>query len=219
MKTKLIAMIICVVVLFTTAIPASASVFTPSAEDKVAPTITVHTTQVGDYEVQDLDLRVEVMTQDYSDEYFADEFDTVIETVQAQSDIENLVGETDMLEPKVACLYYVVLSDDLRAALAANPEIVLEVTIENVGISSGVNVLGYVYKNENWNEVDTTNNNDNSVTIISNFCPLMLVVDSSLVESPNTNVSSINVFLVAAFACLFLAGGFYALSKRFKRSR
>ncbi len=219
MKTKLIAMLICVAVLFATAIPASASVFTPSAQDKVAPTIVVHTTQVGDYEVQDLDLRVEVMTGDYSDEYFADEFDSVIETVQAQSDIEDIVGETDMLEPKVACLYYVVLSDDLKAALAANPDIVLEVTVSNVGISSGVNVLGYVYKNEIWDEVDTTNNNDNSVTIISNFCPLMLVVDSSLVESPNTNASLINAFLITAIACLFIAGGFYAFSKRLKHSK
>lgn len=219
MKTKIIAILMSMVVLMSCTISASATVFTPSAENKVAPTITVHTEKVGDYEVQDLDLRVEIMTEDYSDEYFAEEFDLAIETVEAATDIEDIVGSTGMLSPQVACLYYVVISEDLKAALDANPDVLLEVTLENVGISSGVTVLGYVFKNNEWSSCSTTNNNNNSVTVISHFCPLMLVVDTAVVESPETSDQFINIFAIAAFVCLAIAGGFLAASKIKRKAR
>lgn len=221
MKTKLIALMTAAVILMATAIPAAAADFVSSAEDQVTPTLTILTTQVGDYVINEYDMYVISMYDDFSNESFADEFQAAIDSVFAVDDIEDLVGSTGMFEPAVACIYYLYISDGLREALYSNTDVVLDIMLSNVGIDGDVSVLGYVYKSDEWGSISTVNNGDNSLTISGTFCPFMTVVETGTggtVESPATSVNTYNVFAIIAVISLFAAGGFFIMSKRAKKA-
>lgn len=126
MKKRLITLMAVAVLLIASVIPASAAVFTDSAENKVAPTVTVLTATIGDYDVQASDVTVYSMS-----DYSSDDFDAAIAAVEAATDVEDLVGSTGMLSPSVSCLYYVVISDDLQDALDANEDESLQIQLTN----------------------------------------------------------------------------------------
>lgn len=217
MSKKIISLAISALMLVAMAIPASASVFTASAEDKPAAIVTEASGTVGDYVVTTDDIIIVAISEtDEFDEEEQEIFDEAVAEVQSVTDVQDLIGDVDDMEtPKVAAMYYVSLSEELSEAMAENPDAVISITLASTGVSSDVNVLAFVYKSEAWTQIDATVNDDGTITLTGHFCPIMLVVDAAEdsedeeVTSPETNDISVNyigafafVFVVATASCM-----------------
>lgn len=224
MSKKIISLALSALMLMAMTIPASASVFTGSAENQPASTVVEASGTVGDVEVTSQSMEIVPMTDSVVSEEEQVIFDEAIESVYAVSDVQELVGDIDtMEEPAVATLVYIDFTDEVTEAIEASGDSVISITISTT-IADDVEVLAYVYKNDEWTEVLCTNNGDGTITLTGHFCPVMLVVDAAdldsgdtdadedddVVTSPETNdIASVNylavftfVFVVATASCL-----------------